>query len=67
MDLEADEAVLLRRKLGHAGAIGHVVNVRGVGYRLLDRVPELLGGSGRDGEPVGSGRIPTVQRLRDAA
>ena len=36
-------AYRLRRKLCHAGAIGHVVNVRGVGYRLVDRLPELGG------------------------
>jgi DNA-binding response OmpR family regulator len=33
-------ACRLRRKLKQAGAEGHVVNRRGVGYRLLDRVPE---------------------------
>lgn len=33
-------ACRLRRKLREAGAEGHVVNRRGVGYRLVDRVPD---------------------------
>jgi len=40
-------ACRLRRKLHRAGAAGHVVNLRGLGYRLVDRVPELLAESGR--------------------
>jgi DNA-binding response OmpR family regulator len=60
-------ACRLRRKLGRAGAIGHVVNVRGVGYRLVDRVPELIGRSGLNGDSAAGGRTGSVQQLADAA
>ena len=60
-------ACRLRRKLGQAGAAGHVVNVRGVGYRLVDRLPELVGQSRLDGDPGGSYGGGTIQRLAGAA
>jgi DNA-binding response OmpR family regulator len=59
-------ACRLRRKLRRAGAGGHVVNVRGVGYRLVDRVPEMLGEPVRHGEPS-SGREAPLRPLGDAA
>jgi hypothetical protein len=60
-------ACRLRRKLGHAGAIGHVVNVRGVGYRLVDRVPELVGPRGLNGDSATGDRTGAMQRLADVA
>jgi DNA-binding response OmpR family regulator len=60
-------ACRLRRKLGRAGAIGHVVNVRGVGYRLVDRVPGLVDPRGLDGDPATGDRTGAMQRLADAA
>jgi DNA-binding response OmpR family regulator len=41
-------ACRLRRKLERAGAVGHVVNRRGVGYRLVDRGPEAHADGGKE-------------------
>jgi DNA-binding winged helix-turn-helix (wHTH) protein len=60
-------AYRLRRKLGHAGAVGHVVNVRGVGYRLVDRVPELMGRRGLNNDSATGNRTPRMRQLGDAA
>jgi DNA-binding response OmpR family regulator len=60
-------ACRLRRKLGQAGAIGHVVNVRGVGYRLVDRVPELVGRRGLNNDSATGTRTPRMRQLGDAA
>jgi hypothetical protein len=43
---------VLRRKLAEAGAVGHVVNRRGVGYRLVGPRP----GGGRPGHAGGGER-----------
>jgi DNA-binding response OmpR family regulator len=61
-------ACRLRRKLQRAGATGHVVNTRGVGYRLIDRVPEMPGSGAVSETPVGgeTGRV-VLQRLGTAA
>jgi DNA-binding response OmpR family regulator len=32
----------LRRTLERSGALGYVLNCRGVGYRLVDRVPAVV-------------------------
>ena len=60
-------ACRLRRKLGQAGAAGHVVNVRGVGYRLVDRLPELVGQPGLNGGSAAGNGTGTARRLADAA
>ena len=53
-------ACRLRRKLERAGAVGHVVNRRGVGYRLVDR------GAERD-EGSGAGALVALRRVGTAA
>ncbi|MDQ3647644.1 MAG: response regulator transcription factor [Actinomycetota bacterium] len=53
-------ACRLRRKLEAAGAREHVVNVRGVGYRLLERVSDSL----RDG---GEATVVSIERAHLAA
>jgi hypothetical protein len=61
-------ACRLRRKLHRAGATGHVVNRRGVGYRLVDRVAELLGESGRGRQRAsGDGAVIELWRVSDAS
>ncbi len=45
-------ACRLRRKLEAVGAREHVVSVRGVGYRLLERAPEA--------EPLNGGAATVV-------
>jgi DNA-binding response OmpR family regulator len=60
-------ACRLRRKLDQAGAPGHIVNVRGVGYRLVDRVPELVGQPGRNGDSATDTASGRAQPLRHAA
>jgi hypothetical protein len=53
-------ACRLRRKLEQAGAHGHVVNRRGVGYRLVDR------GSEPDADS-GAGALVALRRVGTAA
>jgi DNA-binding response OmpR family regulator len=51
-------ACRLRKKLAQAGAVGHVVNRRGLGYRLLDRAPAAVDqGPGWDPNPNRSGSL----------
>jgi DNA-binding response OmpR family regulator len=60
-------ACRLRRKLERVGAAGHVVNRRGVGYRLVDRLPELMVESRQDCEPGSGSPAVALRRLNDAA
>jgi hypothetical protein len=55
------------RKLGQAGVVGHVVNVRGVGYRLVDRIPAVLGDPARDGELGSDTPLVTLRQVGHAA
>ena len=61
-------ACRLRRKLHQAGAAGHVVNRRGIGYRLLDRMPGDGAGEGA-GSPELRQSAPSraLRRLDTAA
>jgi DNA-binding winged helix-turn-helix (wHTH) protein len=61
-------ACRLRKKLAEAGARGYVVNRRGVGYRLVDRVPPI-DDQGQPGAvtPNGSGSLIELDRARRAA
>ena len=44
-------ACRLPKKLRQAGAKGYVVNLRGVGYRLVDRIPATDDQGARNGKP----------------
>jgi DNA-binding response OmpR family regulator len=58
----------LRRKLAQAGAVGYVVNRRGVGYRLVDRAPALIDQGQRRGPAAnGSGSLVELAGARRAA
>jgi hypothetical protein len=60
-------ACRLRHKLEQAGATGHVVNRRGIGYRLVDRVPETADGAPDDGQASGGGTLIDLVGRLDAA
>jgi DNA-binding response OmpR family regulator len=65
--LEA-HACRLRRKLAQAGAVGYVLNRRGVGYRLVERVPAVIDHAQPKWAPVnGSGSLIELDRARRAA
>ena len=55
-------ACRLRKKLRLAGAAGHIVNKRSVGYRLVDRAPAMTGEVGAEG-----GGPIALQRITEAA
>jgi DNA-binding response OmpR family regulator len=58
----------LRKKLEHAGAVGYVVNRRGVGYRLVDRVRAVIDQGGTPELTAnGSGSLAELARTRGAA
>jgi DNA-binding response OmpR family regulator len=61
-------ACRLRKKLQRAGAVGYVVNRRGVGYRLVDRAPALID-QGQPGavSANGSGSLVELDSARHAA
>ena len=61
-------ACRLRKKLARAGAVGYVVNQRGVGYRLVDRVPAVLDqGEAARASANGSGSLIELAGARRAA
>jgi hypothetical protein len=60
-------ACRLRRKLEQAGATGHVVNRRGIGYRLVDRAPEAPDGETGDGQATRGGALVELVGRIDAA
>ena len=56
-------ACRLRKKLQQAGAVGYVVNRRGVGYRPVDRVPAAIGqGEAGAAGSNGSGSLVELDR-----
>jgi hypothetical protein len=61
-------ACRLRKKLAEAGAVGWVMNRRGVGYRLVDRAPAVIDqGQRRDPAAHGSGSLVELAGARRAA
>ena len=61
-------ACRLRKKLERAGAVGYVVNRRGVGYRLVDRVPAVIDqAQPAQGIANGAGSLVELDRARSAA
>jgi DNA-binding response OmpR family regulator len=61
-------ACRLRKKLERAGAVGYIVNRRGIGYRLVDRAPTLINQGQAGGERSnGSGSLVELARARRAA
>ena len=59
-------ACRLGRKLERAGAHGHVVNRRGVGYRLVDRVPSAAPREEAHRNGEGEGAIVALGRMATA-
>lgn len=58
----------LRRKLERAGAVGYVLNCRGVGYRVVDRAPAVVGqGQERGSTPNAAGSLIELRGARRAA